>query len=158
MQESLESQADINRELLASGGDEPDAVLRARFAEYGYLYFPAFVAGDQCDALLEDILASTAPFIAPGEPGPQLAGEPFFETDPAWDRVYPEVQSLERFHRFFHTPEMLALQRRIVDAEPFVYPMKMARISTRMPTRNRRGLPWRASGWRCTTCPRSSVG
>jgi hypothetical protein len=61
---------------------------------------------------------------------PQLAAEPFFETDPTWDEVYPRVQALESFHGFFHTPAMLSLQHRIVGAEPFVYPMKMARIST----------------------------
>lgn len=40
------------------------------------------------------------------------------------------MQALETFHAFFHTPAMLNLQRRLLGAEPFVYPMKMARVST----------------------------
>jgi ectoine hydroxylase-related dioxygenase (phytanoyl-CoA dioxygenase family) len=130
MQSSPPLLCDTDYQLVASRPEEPDTVLRERFAEYGYLYFPAFVDGEECDALLAEILEKTAPRVVPGEAGPVLMGEPFFETDPAWDELYPEVQSLERLHAFFHTAQMRSLQCRILGAEPFVYPMKMARIST----------------------------
>ncbi len=123
-------QAEINRDLVVSRPDESDETLRARFAGYGYLYFPALVAAGDCDALLADIVAEADPHVTLASDGPQLVGEPFFETDPAWDAIYPGIQSLEGLHGFFHTLAMRELQSRLLDAEPFVYPMKMARIST----------------------------
>ena len=119
-----------NRDLVASRPDEPDESLRERFAEYGYLYFPALVDAGACRALLADIVAEAGPHVILEDGAPRLASEPFFETDPAWDAIYPGIQSLEAFHGFFHTPAMRELQTRLLDAEPFVYPMKMARIST----------------------------
>lgn len=123
---------ETNLDLVISRPDEADSLLRARFAAYGYLFFREFVSGLDCDELLREIISVTAPHVELDENAgrPRLAGEPFFETDTTWDEVYPRVQSLERFHDFFHTPEMSAIQQRLLDAEPFVYPMKMARIST----------------------------
>ncbi len=128
--EALSSTTESNRDLVVSRPSEPDAALRARFAEYGYLYFPALVDAAACQALLEDIVAEASPHVTLDTGAPQLVGEPFFETDPAWDAIYPGIQSLESFHGFFHTLAMRELQARLLDAEPFVYPMKMARIST----------------------------
>lgn len=61
---------------------------------------------------------------------PTLSGAPFSETDPIWDEVYPRIQALEGFHRVFHEPPLLDLMTMLVNAPVFVYPMKMARIST----------------------------
>ncbi len=61
---------------------------------------------------------------------PVLTGDPFYETDATWDKVYPRVQKLESFHRFFHQPWMLDIMARIQGCEPWVYPIKMARIAT----------------------------
>ncbi len=127
---SNDTTAEHNRNLVASKPGESDAVLRERFAEYGYLYFPALVAAGACEALLADIVTEARPHVGIVDGAPQLTSEPFFETDPAWDAIYPRIQSLEAFHGFFHTPAMRELQSRLLDAEPFVYPMKMARIST----------------------------
>jgi hypothetical protein len=131
-QQSMPDRAELNLALVESRADEPDRVLRARFAEQGYLFFREFVEGADCDMLLREMLAETSPHVVLDEDTglPRLAGEPFFETDATWDEVYPRVQALESFHGFFHTPQMQSLQQRIADANPFVYPMKMARIST----------------------------
>jgi ectoine hydroxylase-related dioxygenase (phytanoyl-CoA dioxygenase family) len=61
---------------------------------------------------------------------PALEGRPFVEADPDWDVIYPRIQSLEEFHAFFHTQRMLELMQLVSGSEVFVYPMKMARIST----------------------------
>jgi ectoine hydroxylase-related dioxygenase (phytanoyl-CoA dioxygenase family) len=61
---------------------------------------------------------------------PALRGRPFVESDPDWDEVYPRIQSLEAFHSFFHSEHILDLMRLVSGTEVFVYPMKMARIST----------------------------
>lgn len=61
---------------------------------------------------------------------PESRGAPFYETDPVWDEVYPKIQRLEAFHSFFHDEHMLSLMRTVANAEVFVYPIKMARIST----------------------------
>jgi ectoine hydroxylase-related dioxygenase (phytanoyl-CoA dioxygenase family) len=123
---------EINRELVTSRPEEADAVLRERFAEYGYLFFREFVNAEDCNGLLREIISVSEPHVVldEGAASPQLKGQPFFETDATWDEVYPRVQGLERFHSFFHTAKMTEMQRRLLDAEPFVYPMKMARIST----------------------------
>jgi hypothetical protein len=128
--EAHKNQTEINRELVASCPGESDETLRARFAEFGYLYFPALVDGADCEALLSEIIARAQPHVTLAQGAPQLVGEPFFETDPAWDAIYPGIQALEDFHAFFHTTAMHELQSRLLGAEPFVYPMKMARIST----------------------------
>ncbi len=86
--------------------------------------------GDTCDAMLAEITAAASPYIASGTNYPRLAGQPFSETDPAWDEVYPKIQALESFHRFFHQPLFTSVMAGLVEAEPFIYPMKMARIST----------------------------
>ncbi len=119
-------------ELLQSHPDEGEEVLRARFAEWGYLFFREYVPGERCDALMQEILAQLDPHITQPDRAmaPQLSGEPFFETDPVWDEVYPRVQALEGFHGFFHEPHILELMRKVSGEEVFVYPMKMARIAT----------------------------
>lgn len=61
---------------------------------------------------------------------PTLNGDPFFETDPIWDKVYPKMQSLYGFHKFFHEPDALRLMQTLVGEQVFVYPMKMGRIAT----------------------------
>lgn len=105
--------------------------MRERFAHWGYLYIKQYVPREDCERLLGTLLSAAAPHIG-REPGyaPHLQGEPFFETDPAWDEIYPKIQSLEAFHRFFHQRHMLDLMERVAGEKVFVYPMKMARIST----------------------------
>ena len=121
-----------NQALIISRIDEPASTLQARFAELGYLHFKGYVPQPRCEALLRDILAQCEPHItADSQSGlPALAGEPFFETDAVWDAVYPKIQSLENFHRFFHEPDIIRLMETVSGKPVFVYPMKMARIST----------------------------
>ena len=117
--------------LIVSRIDESPEALRARFAEWGYLSFQRYVGSDRCNALLRDFAGVLAPHVALDASGmPVLTGEPFAETEPVWDAVYPKMQALESFHRFFHEPHILDLMRTVQGTEVFVYPMKMARIST----------------------------
>jgi len=112
---------------------EEGGALRARFQHYGYLYFPQAVAPQKCQALLKEFVDSLAPHVVldAALDLPVLQGEPFFETDPIWDAVYPKLQSLPSFHRFFHEQDLATLMRTVVDnSEIFVYPMKMGRIAT----------------------------
>jgi hypothetical protein len=111
---------------------ESDDTLRARLADDGYLLLKGAVERKQCNALLEQLLAVLDPHIGfdPTSGKPLLNGEPFYETDPIWDEVYPKVQKLEAFHRFFHHPDRLDLMKRLVGTTPWVYPIKMARIAT----------------------------
>jgi ectoine hydroxylase-related dioxygenase (phytanoyl-CoA dioxygenase family) len=119
-------------ELIASHSTEDAQLLRDRFQEWGYLYFRAAVDALACDNLLEAILEELKPHLARDASSglPKLCGQPFFETDPVWDAVYPRIQSLECFHRFFHQPAITGLMETLVGTKPFVYPMKMARIAT----------------------------
>jgi hypothetical protein len=121
-----------NEPLVISEATEPQNVLQARFQEYGYLHFKGYVSADKCEALKEDILAQLSPYITAADDHihPVLNTEPFFETDPVWDTVYPKIQSLESFHRFFHGDEFKQLMEAVSGTDIFVYPMKMARIST----------------------------
>lgn len=121
-----------NQELLVSRVSESRAVLQARFQEWGYLYIRNYVDAHKCDSLLASILCELEPHITRDSASamPVLSGEPFFETDPVWDTVYPRIQSLEAFHSFFHDEPILDLMRDVAGKEVFVYPMKMARIST----------------------------
>lgn len=118
--------------LIESRADEPPYALRTRFQQYGYLYFRRYVRAQKCEALLQDILQCLSPYVAydDTQQRPLLLGEPFFETDPIWDEVYPRVQSLHSFHNFFHQQDIQQLMRTVVDDEIFVYPMKMGRIAT----------------------------
>jgi hypothetical protein len=123
---------DENQEFIISRAQEDPGVLRARFQQWGYLYIKTYVDKKKCQQLLADILAELAPHIAPGDSDglPALCGAPFVETDVIWDEVYPRIQSLEAFHGFFHEAELVDLMQVVSDDEVFVYPMKMARIST----------------------------
>lgn len=118
--------------LIVSRSDESQATLQARFQEWGYLHFKRYVSAEKCRALLQDFMSELSPHIALDEAGklPLLRGEPFVETDAIWDRVYPKMQALESFHGFFHDPQLLELMKTISGTDVFVYPMKMARIST----------------------------
>ena len=118
--------------LVVSAADESMDTLRARFQEYGYLHFPGYIDGDKCEQLLNAFSQCLAPYIdyAAGWSAPKLVGDPFFETDPIWDEVYPRMQSLYEFHNFFHQEDVQRLMRKLVGDDVFVYPMKMARIAT----------------------------
>ena len=118
--------------FILSRADEDAAILRARFQEFGYLFFRGYAPGETCDALLAELLAQTDGQVTLDAHSalPQLAGRPFVESDPDWDRIYPRIQALESFHGFFHSPPMLELMRTVAGKEVFLYPMKMARIST----------------------------
>jgi ectoine hydroxylase-related dioxygenase (phytanoyl-CoA dioxygenase family) len=121
------------RPLVVSSIDEDPATLRERFQHWGYLYFRNYVAQQKCQALLREFLQQLDPHVVvSAETGlPALQGEPFFETDPIWDEVYPKIQSLESFHAFFHDAPIHELMTTVTGTdEVFVYPMKMARIST----------------------------
>lgn len=119
-------------QYLISQPNEPDETLRERFAEHGYLFLKQAVAAHQCDTLRNAIIDQLAPHVIWNEATqkPELVGEPFYETDTVWDRLYPRVQKLEAFHRFFHSENILQLMQRVQSCEPWVYPIKMARIAT----------------------------
>ncbi len=121
-----------NQPFITSEASESPAVLRQRFQQWGYLLIKQYLPAEQCDLMLADILQATQPYLDfdTHHHHPVLTGEPFSETDPTWDEVYPRIQSLESFHSFFHQPTILDLMRKVVNDEVFVYPMKMARIST----------------------------
>lgn len=118
--------------LVVSNVNEGQAVLQERFQHYGYLHFKKAVADAKCQSLMERFLAILDPYITPDSETsqPHLNGEPFFETDPIWDEVYPKIQSLESFHRFFHEEDIAQLMRIVCGDDVFVYPMKMARIGS----------------------------
>lgn len=118
--------------LVVSAFSEQHSVLRERFEQYGYLYFKKHIAAAKCERLLTQILDCLAPHIVfdPDRKIPVLKGEPFFETDPVWDEVYPRIQALYDFHHFFHEPDTQQLMKILVGEQTFVYPMKMGRIST----------------------------
>lgn len=120
-----------NKPYVESFADEEPEVLRERFAQWGYLYIKRYVPKTECLQMLQTMVEQTQPHVAlRGAQAPQLASTPFFETDPIWDEVYPKIQSLEAFHSFFHQPHILKLMQTVSNADVFVYPMKMARIST----------------------------
>jgi len=118
--------------LVTSSVEEPSSALQERFQDNGYLYFPRYIAPQKCEALLQEIMACLAPHIdyCADQQTPVLAGEPFFETDPIWDEVYPKMQSLYDFHNFFHQQDVQQLMKTLVGDDVFVYPMKMGRIAT----------------------------
>ncbi len=122
----------MTENLVVSRVEETAEALRERFQEYGYLYFKNYIDEEKCDGLLQEFLEVLEPHIGFDEENlhPVLVGDPFFETDPVWDEVYPKMQSLEPFHRFFHEPDVHHLMQTVVNDEVFVYPMKMARIAT----------------------------
>lgn len=111
---------------------DAQADLDMRMARDGYLLLKGAVPAADCDQLCEALLAELAPYVSVDENSgvPVLNGEPFYETDRVWDEVYPRIQRLEEFHRFFHRQHVLDMMRRVVGADVFVYPMKMARIAT----------------------------
>jgi hypothetical protein len=121
-----------NSELVESTLNEDRQRLHQRFQHYGYLYFKKAVAPVKCERLLADFYRQLAPYIvADDESGlPLCKGAGFAETDAIWDEVYPKMQSLESFHGFFHETDMLDIMGIVAGDAVFVYPMKMARIST----------------------------
>jgi ectoine hydroxylase-related dioxygenase (phytanoyl-CoA dioxygenase family) len=120
-----------NTPYVVSSLDEDTRVLRERFNDWGYLYIKRYIPLADCERLLDAVLLACDPYIRRNAPSsPHLEGEPFFETDPVWDEIYPKIQSLEAFHTFFHQQHVLNLMEIVTGAPVFVYPMKMARIST----------------------------
>ena len=113
--------------LLSDGLTE----LRGRFARDGYLFFPRALQGPVVDQLRKDMLNALAPHIrwSESEGAPVLHSEPFFESDPLFDRIYPRIQALESLHALFHHRQMRELMQVVAGDNPFVYPMKMARIA-----------------------------
>lgn len=123
--------ADHDAPYIVSNLAENTRVLRERFNDWGYLYIKRYIPRQDCESLLAAVLHECAPYICRhASNAPHLEGQPFFETDPVWDEIYPKIQSLEAFHAFFHQQPVLNLMKIITGAPPFVYPMKMARIST----------------------------
>jgi ectoine hydroxylase-related dioxygenase (phytanoyl-CoA dioxygenase family) len=122
----------LNKKLVTSRADEDKTILRERFQQYGYLYIKNYVSNETCNSMLDDIITATTPYITLDDKTnlPISNGDPFFETDEIWDDVYPKIQSLESFHSFFHNNHMVKLMETVADSDVFVYPMKMARIST----------------------------
>jgi hypothetical protein len=120
-----------NTPYVVSSLDEDTRVLRERFNDWGYLYIKRYIPLPDCERLLDAVLLACDPYIhRNASSSPHLEGEPFFETDPVWDEIYPKIQSLEAFHAFFHQQHVLNLMEIVTGAPVFVYPMKMARIST----------------------------
>lgn len=122
----------MNQPLVITQIDENPVTLRARFQELGYLYLKQYVSSQACHALLKSLVNELSPLVTldPANGLPILSGAPFVETDATWDVVYPKIQSLESFHAFFHDPHILELMKTVSGTDVFVYPMKMARIST----------------------------
>ena len=118
--------------LVVSHSHEDREVLQQRFQKYGYLHFKGAIAPDKCNKLLNAFLQELHPHIGfdPATDKPILAGEPFFETDPIWDEVYPKMQALYDFHNFFHEDDVQQLMRSVAGDNIFVYPMKMGRIAS----------------------------
>ena len=118
--------------LVRSRVDEEGAALRRRFQRDGYLYLPRAIVADKCAALLDQLVRCARPHVEfdQGNQAPVLVGEPFFETDPVWDEVYPKMQSLYDFHSFFHGEDVRRLMEVLAGDRVFVYPMKMGRIAT----------------------------
>lgn len=106
--------------------------LQQRFQDLGYLFFKDYVSSQKCDSLLRSFIDVLDPHITLGSSNglPVSNGSAFAETDPVWDEVYPKMQSMEAFHSFFHDTHIQALMQMVAGKEVFVYPMKMARIST----------------------------
>lgn len=120
-----------NTPYVVSSLSEHTRVLRERFNDWGYLYIKRYIPPADCERLLDAVLLACDPYIrGNASSSPHLEGEPFFETDPVWDEIYPKIQSLEAFHTFFHQQHVLNLMEIVTGAPVFVYPMKMARIST----------------------------
>jgi ectoine hydroxylase-related dioxygenase (phytanoyl-CoA dioxygenase family) len=121
-----------NRELIVSSTAETEQELQARFQEWGYLYFKRYVQRPDCERILEDFSGALSPHISFEEAThlPTLNGRPFYETDAEWDETYPRIQALESFHSFFHSESIVDLMEKVSGSEVFVYPMKMARVST----------------------------
>ena len=121
----------VNTPYVVSSISEDTRVLRERFNDWGYLYIKRYIPPADCERLLDAVLLACDPYIrGNASSSPHLEGEPFFETDPVWDEIYPKIQSLEAFHTFFHQQHVLNLMEIVTGAPVFVYPMKMARIST----------------------------
>jgi len=115
-----------------SFANESSVELRSKFSEDGYLFLKGAIDSSVCASLLKVMISGMEGVIEmPVDScSPMLISEPFVEADKTWDRIYPQLQSLETFHQFFHTSEVLGLMKRILNTDPFVYPMKMARIAT----------------------------
>ncbi|MEM1188255.1 MAG: phytanoyl-CoA dioxygenase family protein [Pseudomonadota bacterium] len=112
--------------------EEGAVELRERYERSGYLYFPDALPRDLTQPLLDDLLGVLSPRISwdGATARPTLRSEPFFESDPVWDAVYPGIQALESLHRLFHAPQTERLMALVAGEHSFVYPMKMARIAT----------------------------
>lgn len=124
--------ADGNQEFVVSSIGEDPAILRARFQELGYLFIKHYIPVPECDDLLNTIVEQldTHIVLEGSSRSPALIGEPFVETDAIWNKVYPRIQSLETFHSFFHSKHVERLMKMVSGTDVFVYPIKMARIST----------------------------
>lgn len=118
--------------LIVSNSSEDRGILQQRFQKYGYLHFKKAIGAQKCNKLLNAFLGELHPHIGfdHDTDKPVLAGEPFFETDPIWDEVYPKMQSLYDFHNFFHEDDVQQLMQSVAGDNIFVYPMKMGRIAS----------------------------
>lgn len=118
--------------LILSTLSEPLAILRERFQDFGYLHIKAAVNTHDCEALMQQIIDLLAPEVSFNKASQQpiLNGKPFFETDPFFDQVYPDIQALPLFQDIFHQQDMQQAMQIVAGDKVFVYPMKMARIST----------------------------
>lgn len=121
-----------NHDFIVSSSSDAPQVLRDRFQEWGYLYIKNYVSAEACNRMLARFLDVLAPYVQreQDESLPIYNGEAFFETDAIWDKVYPKIQSMEAFHSFFHQSPITELMQSVSNSEVFVYPIKMARIST----------------------------
>ena len=111
---------------------EDAAVLRQRFVRDGYLCFPQGLAESLTAPVLQGMLDVLRPHIVWDHTlgAPVLDGEPFFESDPLWDDLYPHIQALEPLHQLFHSDAVRSMMQAVAGSDLFVYPMKMARIAT----------------------------
>lgn len=121
-----------NQAFVISKVEESQEALQARFQQLGYLFFRNYINADSCDELLAALVEQTEGQVSLDDATglPCLKGRPLAESDADWDRIYPRIQGLESFHSFFHREPILEIMRLIAGPRVFVYPMKMARIST----------------------------
>jgi ectoine hydroxylase-related dioxygenase (phytanoyl-CoA dioxygenase family) len=125
-------QKSCNEAFVVSSIQESQQELQQRFQELGYLFIKNYVSSEKCDSLLRSFIEVLDPHISLKNVNnlPASNGAAFSETDPVWDEVYPKMQSMEEFHSFFHDTHIQTLMKTVAGKDVFVYPMKMARIST----------------------------
>lgn len=120
--------------------DDPER-LRARAAEYGYLFFRSLLPAEPILEVRRRVLEVVGrhSWLADGsDPMAGLADvEAYERTDPAETAfcgvgvtpdAYADIQRLREFHELAHHPRLLALYRVLFGGEVFPHPRNIARV------------------------------